>query len=114
MIFINAKEQKMYRGDTFIFPLEIRLGNNLDYCLYNLEDSDEIYFAVMEPNCKWEEALIRKKFYGSSLKVIPQIVLPSEDTEYILPGTYYYQIKLRKSTGEVVTLLPRTFFRILE
>ena len=114
MIFINAKEQRMYRGDTFIFPVEIRLGNNLDYTMYNIEDSDEIYFAVMEPNCKWEEALIRKKFYGSSLKLIPQIVLSPDDTTYVLPGTYYYQLKLRKTTGEVVTLMPRTFFRILE
>ena len=114
MIYISAKEQQMYRGDTFIFPVEIRLGNNLDYSMYNIEDSDEIYFAVMEPNCRWEEALIRKKFYGSSLKVIPQIVLMPDETTYVLPGTYYYQLKLRKSTGEVVTLLPRTFFRILE
>ena len=42
------------------------------------------------------------------------ISLKPQDTMCLIPGLYYYQLKLRTADEEVFTLIPKTAFYILE
>ena len=113
----------MNRGDTFYMPLRINIGTKIHPIYYEITNDDEIYFAVEEYNQPFEFALIRKKITKEDLidgEIIVQ--LSCDDTEFLLPGEYYYEVKLRhitKKLGEedeefVDTIVPRRKFIILE
>ena len=115
---------EMNRGDTATFPVYVDIGTTFKPILYELRPGDNLYFAVMEPQQKWEDALLKKtydytNFDQKSFSVL--VHLYSEDTEYLAPGTYYYEIKLRKDPKNnddgyesVETIVPRTKFIIVE
>lgn len=127
---------EMTRGDTFTFPVYINVGSKLHPMLYELRGcdsgkhgdldnfTDNLYFAVMEPNQTWENAIIRKTFDYKDFDRKHMCVLVhffSEDTEYLKPGVYYYQVKLRRDAqsldGEleaVDTIIGKTKFIILD
>ena len=114
----------MNRADTFKFPFTITIGDSINYFVYDLVPGDFVYLAVLEPNQQWEDALIKKvydftdfdyNYHQLTIRFNP------EDTEYVKPGTYYYQIKLYRPKENVDdefeaidTLIPRTKFIILE
>ena len=60
------------RGDSFQFPLVLNMGTNLEPEKYVLGSNAFVYFAVMEPNKPFENALIRKKF--DNISIFAQIV----------------------------------------
>ena len=109
MFYINPVEIRHHRGDSLKLSFDILEGNNLDNIEYTIKSSDEIYFAILEPNQPWELALVKKKVVGEN-----SIILDPKDTMCIYPGLYYYQFKLRVSPTEVYTLCPRTPFWIQE
>jgi len=126
---------KLYRGDTFELYFDIPTW---DYKEYQIKDNDNIYFGVMEPNTFFEDALIKKVYneiveeyetvnriqipiniYKPTGDIIAikddknQIIkycvkLTSEDTENVLPGIYYYSIKLHEEHLEDGKLIDRT------
>ena len=51
---------QLNRGDSFKLPLIINCGTALEPIQYLLADNDIIYFAVLEPNSLFENAIIRK------------------------------------------------------
>lgn len=119
----------IHRGDTFTFPLYINIGNGVDpkeYTLrkYSEEDKDALYFALLEPNQPWEKALVRKMFTADDVDpfyAAPLLHFNVEDTEFLVPGNYYYEIKLRRSPSGTIdgfehvdTVVKRTKFVILE
>lgn len=115
------------RGDTtdLSVPLFINAGDKLNPIRYQLADNDVVYFGLMEAEQPFEHALIRKAYtkddvneYGDVL-----ITLTAEDTLNLLPGNYYYEIKLRKillsesgiADGSIVdTIVERKKFTIVE
>lgn len=112
------------RGDTATFPVYVNVGTALKTILYELREGDNIYFALLEPHQKWENAILKKVYdytsFDSKHFCIP-IHFYTEDTEYLHPGTYYYEIKLRKDAKNnddgfesVETIVPRTKFFIVE
>lgn len=88
------------RGDSFSVPLFINMGTGMAPVRHSLLEhpETEIYLGVMEPNQPFEQAIIRKK-YTSESKVNENgdlmIEFSSRDTEYLLPGKYFYQIKAK-------------------
>lgn len=121
------------RGDSFRFPLTINFGNSLAPDVYGLQEHDKIYFAVMEPNQPFETALIRKVFTSKDVNSNQEVEISFKpaDTLCVLPGKYYYQIKLQRfhkkqdSQGnelqdwdfedyDVDTIVDKTQFFILE
>ena len=110
------------RGDSFSFPLVLNMGTTLNPSKYFLDEHAFIYFAVMEPNQPFENALIKKKYtvhdvdeYGNVL-----IKFRPQDTQCVLPGKYYYQVKLQRFNSddpedyEVDTVIDKTLFYITE
>lgn len=95
------------RGDSFSVPLFINMGTGMAPVRYSLLEhpETEIYLGVMEPNQPFEKALIRKKYtHESRINENGDLMIDftGTDTEYLVPGKYFYQIKAKfidKETG---------------
>lgn len=114
---------KIVRGDSFEAEFKIIDSTKEAFNLeepYKLTDNDILYFAIMLPNQKFEDAIIRKKYLREDTNDDGyfKVTLSSEDTEKLLPGTYYYCSKLRKNVGfpneEVKTNIHKTKLIILD
>lgn len=111
----------MTRGDTIKLPLFINAGDNTQPVRYCLRNLDTIYFGVMEPNAPFEHSLIRKVYTKDDLNQYGdiEVVLSLNDTQYLQPGTYYYEAKLllkrnAEDKGVVDTVVPRRKLIIVE
>lgn len=109
------------RGDSFEFPLTLNIGTALNKVGYVLTDTDTIYLGIMEPNQPFEIAIVRKKFTTKDLDEDGNIKIRfwPEDTACLLPGKYYYQVKLQtvdSATGrfDTETVVDKTLFYIQE
>lgn len=111
---------RLTRGDTLNLPVHINQGDSMTYIAYELQPLDEVYFALMEPNQPWEQAILKRKYTLEDLEEgVLSIKFRPSDTMCLLPGLYYYQIKVRiydYSTGEYIvnTIIPKTHFWIEE
>ena len=111
------------RGDSFSVPLFINGGSELVPVRYSLtaHPETEIYFGVMEPGQSFENAIIRKRYnhkskmngYGDLM-----IDLRSNDTEYLSPGKYYYQVRAKfiddENNEHVETVIQKKQFMIVD
>lgn len=113
------------RGDSFELPLFINQGTDITPIRYNMKNSNsEVYVGVMEPNQPFERAIIRKKYTKNDVNENGDIVIKfsSNDTVCLLPGKYYYQIKIKlynnydnnKEDYNINTIVPMTQFIIVE
>lgn len=93
------------RGDNFSIDVSMNKGTKASPDYYMPGMFDKVYLGVMEPNQPFECATIKKiadyKSYNVSDKTVT-ITFSSTDTEYLLPGTYYYEAKLYLPQYEVV------------
>lgn len=118
---------KINRGDSLELPVIIP---RKDDCTlpYLLTTQDAIYFALMYPNQKFEDAIFIKGYTleeqnpedgAITLKIVPN------DTRALMPGVYYYTVKLQRGgtleditdfdePDEVRTIIERTKFIINE
>lgn len=120
----NEGNITLNRGDSFQTPIFINKGTEINPNRYELTEYDTLYFAVMEPNQRFEDALIKKVYDKDSEKSEKGDILikfDPIDTEYVLPGEYRYTVKLRTVTPteipeldieEVQTVVPEKIFFI--
>lgn len=100
------------RGDTFNMSIPINGRKDIEIEDYIMTEYDRVYFAICEPHQHFEHGVVRKILTVDNLDADGNIeisLIPS-DTYYLLPGTYYYEIKLKIGEGEsaiVKTILPR-------
>lgn len=118
---------KMNRGDTFAFDLTINDENSADG-IYHLTGDDVVYFGLMLPHQPFEVAIARKRFTAEDVDEFGNIAISLEpsDTLDLLPGVYYYAVKLhmdhtesyadgtRFDVDEVVTVINKTKFVICD
>lgn len=87
----------MHRGDSFKIPLVINQGTKEDVIKFYISQhpSAEVYFGLMEPNQRFEEALIKKHLKKEDLNSQGDLMLKfnPEDTENLIPSKYYYALK---------------------
>lgn len=107
------------RGDSWDLTIKV-----LDEAgeLYYLEDGDTLYFGVMDPHQHFEDALIRKKLTNKDSNYSPStglgiFKLKASDTIDLIPGIYYYAVKLHRvnktlKIDEVITVIDKTKFVI--
>lgn len=109
----------MNRGDSFEASLFINCGTKMCPHRYLLKPGDKVYFALMEPNQKFEDAIL-KKVYENFENVTPEgdliITLKSEDTQHLLPGKYFYTIKVNfaDSTLPIQTVIENREFWLVD
>jgi hypothetical protein len=117
---------KINRGDSFEFSLRITKENST--IPYFLTSNDVVYFALMYPNQRFEDAIFIKGFTVSDQNVetgcITIKIVPN-DTRLLTAGVYYYTVKLQRGgtieditdfdePEEVRTIIERTKFIIIE
>lgn len=107
------------RGDSFTVPLFINTGDDFDPKQYVLQEGAEVYVGVMEPNQAFENAIIRKKYTHEDVDANGNIniVFDTNDTVCLIPGLYYYQIKIKLPLDDgsyaINTIVQKTQFYIL-
>lgn len=84
------------RGDTAELNYKINRGTPANPQWYELENSDKLVFILTEPNKSFDKALLRKVYSAEDKEEDGTINIKfrPNDTYYLLPGTYYYEIKL--------------------
>lgn len=105
-------------GDYFKVPIFINAGDYTFPLRYILQPDDRLYLSIMEPNQPFEVGVVRKIYTAANLNGAgdPVIELLPSDTEHLLPGLYYYELKLViNKDGEdlLSTIRPKTKFYIL-
>lgn len=110
------------RGDTHSFKFTIN-DNSQENGKYILKNEDVLYFGLMDPHQPFENALVKKRFTKDDLDKDGNltITLRPEDTLDLVPGVYYYSIKLHKLADtefeyidEVITIVNKTKFVIYD
>ena len=108
------------RGDSQNFPLFINCGSKMRPARYNFgkNQDTEVYIGVMEPNQRFEEAVIKKRYFKDNWTFTKDgdlvIKFEPNDTLFLSPGKYYYQVKVVLPDGSVDSLMPKRQFIILE
>jgi hypothetical protein len=116
----NNNVVRLTRGDTFTVPIFLNKGTALKPLRYVLKEGDEMYMAIMEPNEPFECAIVKKVFTKEHLNEFGDVLIELEpkDTECLVPGKYYYQVKakfIKENNKEVInTVVPKTEFWIEE
>ena len=108
----------MNRGDCFSIPLFINHGTVYAPVRYSLADHPRarLYLGLMEPGQAFEVALVRKRYDKSDVNKYGDIMITFDttDTQYLVPGKYYYEIKLQKEDGNIETIVPKRDFLIFD
>lgn len=109
----------MNKGDTFDTEIFLNLGTPLFPKQYILKDNDAVYLGVMEPNQSFENAIIRKKYTKDDLDLDNnvKVVFKSSDTSNLIPGLYYYEVKLKYTDNnqeKIDTVIPKTIFNLYD
>lgn len=107
------------RGDTVQTSLFINIGTPCSPSRYYIKDHPKTvaYLGVIEPNQPFENAIIRKKYTSESpINEDGDLIIEitSKDTEYLLPGKYYYMVKVVFDDGTIDTIIPKTDFIIYD
>lgn len=120
---------RVTRGDSFTLSFTVHdlvneVNVNDDVLLHS---GDSLYFGLMEPNMPFEHALIRKKITADGDMEEVTIEFKPEDTEFLLPGLYYYSVKIGRDfvdddqsdktpqrPTQVSTLIKKTKFYIID
>ena len=106
----------LVRGDTLTQSIYLNQGTSLYPIRYTLTGADKLYLAIMEPNQRFEDAVLKKSFGAGSEKTEDGdliITLNSSDTENLLPGLYYYTIKMEFSEENFLSLYANKTLRKL-
>lgn len=93
------------RGDTYEFDLTIADEASIDG-RYKLRGDDALYLGIMDPGQPFEEALIRKKYTAEDTDANGNLLaeLKAEDTLDLLPGRYFYAVKLHMCHTDIDAL----------
>ena len=113
------------RGDSYDFDLTIH-DDSSEGGIYKLLDNDTVYLGIMDPHQPFEFALVKKKFtaddYPDPTSNVITIKINPEDTLDLLPGVYYYAVKLKmdhatpdgEEVSRVETIIAKTKFIICD
>ena len=109
---------EVYRGDTFILPLSLNLGNPIQKDIFEMQEGDRAVLRIFRANDFWENYLVSKTATLSDVKEneFVQYSFASSDTLFLESGIYFYEVKLfytRDNVENVTTLFPRKRFIIL-
>ena len=109
----------MIRGDSFKHLFRFETGRFPRKKRIVLNDGDLIYFGLMYPEDYFEHCIFKKEFTKEDFNSEGDFILrlEPEDTVWLKPGTYYYEIKILHESSEDVhlhTLIQKTRFIILD
>ena len=91
---------KLIRGDSHTRTFYIPTFDQSEGW-YELKENDVVYFGITLPHQPFEHAIIKKRFVKADQKedLHFRLYLTPEDTIDLLPGIYYYSIKVLRNAG---------------
>jgi hypothetical protein len=133
------------RGDDFSVPLFINQGTELAPARYTLTGTDEVYLGIFsdganylldtqgtiifvqnsitylgipEINIYFDNAVVRKTLTTANLNANGDVLIKftNNDTKFLLPGNYYYQIRAKITKDSqlyINTIVSKTPFIVL-
>ena len=109
----------MIRGDSFKHKFKFETGRFPRKKRLVINDDDLIYFGIIYPEDHFQHCILKKEFTKDDLNSEGDFILrlDPEDTTFLYPGHYYYEIKLLHQTSEdtyINTLVQKTKFDILD
>lgn len=112
---------KINKGDVFKVPLFIDCSDDIFTSIrLPFKEGDEIYFYIIEPNTSLRLPLLKQTYTKDDINENGDIVLnfTEKDTDWIIPGVYYYEIKLKKASNEyfdseLITIVKRRKFIVM-
>ena len=117
---------KINRGDSFEFYINVTEKND-DTRKYLLKTKDVVYFALLYPHQRFEDAVILKGYTLEDQDSFGRILvkITPNDTRSLPTGVYYYTAKLKRGGNinsvieldepdEIRTIIERTKFIINE
>jgi hypothetical protein len=124
---MSTKIIKINRGDSFDFEINVSEKNNINK-IHLLNSNEAVYFALLYPHQRFEEAIILKGYTLEDQDINTgdiKIKITPNDTKYLTPGVYYYTVKFQRGGSldfssnceepeEVRTIIERTKFIINE
>lgn len=124
---MSKKIIKINRGDSYSFGVRIPMFDSTAEN-YILTDKDVLYFAIMHPHQRFEDAILIKGYTYKDQDIETgefNIKVTPNDTRELSPGVYYYTVKLQRGgtieivsdfdePEEVRTIIERTKFIINE
>ena len=120
MLYIDSNGNiKLNRGDSFKLPLFIDASKDIFNSIrMPILENDKITFYLLEGNNCLCRSLIKKEFTITDVNDNGDIIISfdSEDTKYLCPGIYFYEIKLSRikdNKESIVTIVPRRKFVII-
>ncbi len=120
---------KINRGDSYEF--RVCIPDSKDSTKnFILTDEDVVYFALLFPHQRFEEAILIKG-YDHTDQIVENgintgeilVKIEPKDTKRLIPGIYYYTVKLQRGgtfdgdgedAEEIRTIIERTKFIINE
>lgn len=105
-MFVIDKNNKIVltKGDNA--EIDIRVFN-LDGTEYHIQETDEITLTVRK-NAASPQVAFTQAAYINTIYIEPS------HTSSLTPGLYVYDIQLTNSDGEISTIIPTSFFEIVE
>ena len=108
------KKITMVQGDTGVILM--RISN------YELSLGDEVRFAIVDkvkPSILLCQHSDNKIVIEKQVKVFEKdgsarIIISPDDTEYLQPGRYLYEIQVKTKDGRIDTVVPLTSFILME
>lgn len=104
------------RGDVLSTPLFINAGLDDEPYRYDLRKypKSKIFFSITQPNQLFENGDIRKIFTVDDCNEFGDVIitLKSNETQYLKPGKYYYQVKLVLEDGKINTITNKELFYV--
>jgi len=106
----------MNRGDSLRVPLLINAGDKWHIVRYILSYDDEVCLSICEPDQEFEHGVLRQVYTKKDLNKQGDVMIniSSDETEDLVPGLYYLEIKVKLTNGRVGTIFPRRKFYIYE
>lgn len=111
---------RLSRGDSCKMPLFINKGNELEPIRYELSKNPQtvVYLSIMQPNQYFENGCIRKMYTKDNWQLNDFgdliVSLEPKDTIYLVPGKYYYEIKVDlEGLNQVNTIIQKTEFWVM-
>lgn len=107
-------------GDTFSLAIPVIIEPSISPTKYILGTNDKLFFILNEPNGHIERPLLLKTLTSANLDLNNNILInfSSDDTGYLLPGLYYYTIRLVRNfelpNEQIDTIRQKTKFIILD
>lgn len=104
MLTIKGTEIHLTKGDSAYLNLEITNNHNQPY---NVQNGDKIVMTV-------RNALSNALLFQKTVDADSCIVIHPNDTSLATIGRYKYDVELTTASGDVFTIIPKSFFYLEE